>query len=88
MERKVKSVADANAKRDLMKYSLVASCVSEAAMCNNNNASSSSHDVSPDPSKFFPAVNGNLTKIVWAHAVNSVAELDKALSSRRSIEIP
>ncbi|CAL1677891.1 unnamed protein product [Lasius platythorax] len=54
--------------------------VFQAAMCNNNNASSSSH-VSPDPSKFFPAVNGNLTKIVWAHAVNSVAELDKALSS-------
>ncbi|KAL6438344.1 hypothetical protein ACFW04_004480 [Cataglyphis niger] len=44
-------------------------------MCNNN-----SH-VSPDPTKFFPNVKGNLTKIVWAHAVNSLAELERALSS-------
>ncbi|XP_011878459.1 PREDICTED: protein FAM151B isoform X2 [Vollenhovia emeryi] len=33
------------------------------------------------PSEFFPNVKGNLTKIVWAHAVNSQAELEKALSS-------
>ncbi|KAL6438345.1 hypothetical protein ACFW04_004480 [Cataglyphis niger] len=49
--------------------------VIQAAMCNNN-----SH-VSPDPTKFFPNVKGNLTKIVWAHAVNSLAELERALSS-------
>lgn len=53
--------------------------VSEAAMCNNN-----SH-VSPDPTKFFPNVKDNLTKIVWAHAVNSLAELDRTLLSGRSI---
>lgn len=51
--------------------------VIQAAMCNNN----SSIQVSPDPTKFFPNIKGNLTKIVWAHAVNSLAELDKALSS-------
>ncbi|XP_011702125.1 PREDICTED: protein FAM151B isoform X2 [Wasmannia auropunctata] len=33
------------------------------------------------PSDFFPNVKGNLTKIVWAHAVNSQAKLEKALSS-------
>ncbi|XP_032665961.1 protein FAM151B isoform X2 [Odontomachus brunneus] len=33
------------------------------------------------PKNFFPEVKGNLTKIVWAHAVNSKAELDRALSS-------
>lgn len=33
------------------------------------------------PSEFFPDVKGNLTKIVWAHAVNSQAELEKALSA-------
>lgn len=37
------------------------------------------------PSEFFPDVKGNLTKIVWAHAVNSQAELEKALSAGRSI---
>ncbi|XP_072749953.1 protein FAM151B isoform X2 [Anoplolepis gracilipes] len=46
-------------------------------MCTNNLS-----PVSPDPTKFFPNVKGNLTKIVWAHAVNSQAELDKALSSK------
>lgn len=83
---KVKSADDANAKRDLRKYNLAISCVSEAVMCNdsNRNASSSSR-ISPDPSKFFPAINKNLTKIVWAHAVNSQAELGKALASGRSI---
>jgi len=53
------------------------SCVSEAAMCNVA--------VSPDPRNFFPDVKDNLTKIIWAHAVNSQAELEKALSSGRSI---
>jgi len=53
------------------------SCVSEAAMCNVT--------VSPDPRNFFPNVKNNLTKIIWAHAVNSQAELEKALSSGRSI---
>lgn len=83
-EEKVKSVTDANTKCDLLKYSLVASRVSEAAMCNDN---SSCCHISPDPTKFFPNVKDNLTKIVWAHAVNSLAELDKALSSGRSITI-
>lgn len=87
-EEKVKSVSvtDANAKRNLIKYSLllVASRVSEAAMCNDN---STCCHVSPDPAKFFPYIKGNLTKIVWAHAVNSLAELDKALLSGRSIAI-
>lgn len=78
------SVTDANAKRDLIKYSLVASRVSEAALCNDN---SSCCHVSPDPTKFFPNVEGNLTKIVWAHAVNSLAELEKALLSGRLIAI-
>lgn len=71
-------------KRDLIKYSLVTSRVSEAALCNDN---SSCCHVSPDPTNFFPNVKGNLTKVVWAHAVNSQAELDKALSSGRSIAI-
>lgn len=39
-----------------------------------------------NPSEFFPDIKGNLTKIVWAHAVNSQAELEKALSSGRSID--
>ncbi|XP_072749952.1 protein FAM151B isoform X1 [Anoplolepis gracilipes] len=51
--------------------------VTQAVMCTNNLS-----PVSPDPTKFFPNVKGNLTKIVWAHAVNSQAELDKALSSK------
>lgn len=43
----------------------------QAAMCN----------VSPDPRIFFPSINGNLTKIVWAHAVNSQADLERVLAS-------
>lgn len=58
-----------------------ASYVSEAAMCNT--AKNCSRICSP--SEFYPNVKGNLTKIIWAHAVNSQAELDKALSSGRSI---
>ncbi|KAL0102140.1 hypothetical protein PUN28_018576 [Cardiocondyla obscurior] len=34
-----------------------------------------------DPSEFFADVKSNLTKIVWAHAVNSEKELKNALSS-------
>ncbi|GAB1863257.1 Fam151b protein [Camponotus japonicus] len=52
--------------------------VIQAALCNDN---SSCCHVSPDPTKFFPNVKDNLTKIVWAHAVNSLAELEKALLS-------
>ncbi|XP_014468258.1 PREDICTED: protein FAM151B isoform X2 [Dinoponera quadriceps] len=37
--------------------------------------------VSTEPRNFFPDVKGNLTKIVWAHAVNSKAELEAVLSS-------
>ncbi|EZA62872.1 hypothetical protein DMN91_003152 [Ooceraea biroi] len=47
--------------------------VIQAATCNVT--------VSPDPRNFFPGVKDNLTRIVWAHAVNSLAELEKALSS-------
>lgn len=36
-------------------------------------------EIAPDPKTFFPAIEGNLTKIVWAHAVNSQANLSKAL---------
>ncbi|KAG7213402.1 hypothetical protein KM043_002687 [Ampulex compressa] len=43
----------------------------QAAMC----------AVSPDPKDFFPKIQGNLTKIVWAHAVNSQAELESAFAS-------
>lgn len=42
-----------------------------AAMC----------DIAPDPKVFFPVIKDNLTKIVWAHAVNSQADLIKALTS-------
>ncbi|XP_012524870.2 protein FAM151B isoform X2 [Monomorium pharaonis] len=45
-------------------------------MCATNNCSRTCY-----PSEFFPAIKGNLTKIVWAHAVNSQAELEKALLS-------
>ncbi|KOC69026.1 Protein FAM151B [Habropoda laboriosa] len=38
-------------------------------------------NVTTDPSNYFSNINGNLTKIVWAHAVNSKAELSKALAS-------
>ncbi|XP_066597999.1 protein FAM151B [Prorops nasuta] len=37
--------------------------------------------VAPDPITFFSKINGNLTKIVWAHAVNNQILLSKALSS-------
>ncbi|XP_070150460.1 protein FAM151B isoform X2 [Polyergus mexicanus] len=47
-------------------------------MCNNN---SSCCHISPDPIKFFPNVKGNLTKIVWAHAVNNLTKLDTVLLS-------
>ncbi|KAG5331013.1 F151B protein, partial [Acromyrmex charruanus] len=43
-------------------------------MCNNCSSPC-------NPSEFFPNIQGNLTKITWAHAVNSLTELDKALSS-------
>ncbi|XP_003706204.1 protein FAM151B isoform X2 [Megachile rotundata] len=43
----------------------------QAAMC----------DVSTDPKSYFPQIKGNLTQIVWAHAVNSQADLAKALES-------
>lgn len=36
--------------------------------------------IAPDPTTFFPEIKGNLTKIVWAHAVNSKANLTKALT--------
>lgn len=38
-------------------------------------------EIAPDPKTFFPAIEGNLTKIVWAHAVNSQANLTKALNA-------
>lgn len=37
--------------------------------------------IAPDPTTFFPDIKGNLTKIVWAHAVNSKANLTKALTA-------
>ncbi|XP_017760136.1 PREDICTED: protein FAM151B isoform X2 [Eufriesea mexicana] len=40
-----------------------------------------SANVSTDAASFFLEIQGNLTKIVWAHAVNSQVELDKALKS-------
>ncbi|XP_029159327.1 protein FAM151B isoform X2 [Nylanderia fulva] len=55
---------------------------SKAAMCDdtsNKNAGSSSH-VAPDPNTFFPAAKDNLTKIVWAHAVNDQKKLNEALA--------
>ncbi|XP_018373655.1 PREDICTED: protein FAM151B isoform X2 [Trachymyrmex cornetzi] len=33
------------------------------------------------PKEFFPNIKGNLTKIKWAHRVNSLMDLDKALVS-------
>ncbi|KAK2581277.1 hypothetical protein KPH14_008067 [Odynerus spinipes] len=38
-------------------------------------------EITPDPKTFFPEIKGNLTKIVWAHAVNSQADLTKALTA-------
>lgn len=37
------------------------------------------------PNQFFQNIEGNLTKIVWAHAVNSRAKLEEALLSSKSI---
>lgn len=77
---KVKSVyRREHAKCDPDNNSQGASCVSEAAMCSSNCSRICS------PSEFFPEIKGNLTEIVWAHAVNSQVELEKALSSGRSI---
>ncbi|XP_076628711.1 protein FAM151B isoform X2 [Colletes latitarsis] len=33
------------------------------------------------PQSFFPSIDGNLTRIAWAHAVNSQAKLAKALKN-------
>ncbi|XP_076239232.1 protein FAM151B [Calliopsis andreniformis] len=41
----------------------------QAAMCN----------VTSNPAIFFPSIDGNLTKISWAHAVNSLALLNETL---------
>ena len=38
-------------------------------------------NVSMDPRTFFPSIQGNLTKIVWAHAVNSQEKLSEALKN-------
>lgn len=53
---------------------IVLLAVIQTAMCNN--CSSPCY-----PSEFFSNIQGNLTKITWAHGVNSLTELDKALSS-------
>ncbi|XP_076766119.1 protein FAM151B [Xylocopa sonorina] len=44
-------------------------------------AAMSTTNVTVDPSTFFAKINGNLTKIVWAHAVNNKTKLEKALKS-------
>ncbi|KYN43643.1 hypothetical protein ALC56_01905 [Trachymyrmex septentrionalis] len=75
---KVKSVYRANAKHGSDNNSQGVSYVSETAMCNNCSSTCS-------PSEFFPNIQGNLTKIIWAHGVNSLTELDKALASGRSL---
>ncbi|XP_015598599.1 protein FAM151B isoform X2 [Cephus cinctus] len=36
--------------------------------------------VSPPVTTFFPTIEGNLTKITWAHAVNNSTELNNALA--------
>ncbi|XP_043580204.1 protein FAM151B isoform X2 [Bombus pyrosoma] len=41
----------------------------------------SASNVSVDVATFFPKIEGNLTKIVWEHAVNSKEKLDNALVS-------
>ncbi|XP_043258784.1 protein FAM151B [Colletes gigas] len=43
----------------------------QAVMCNN----------STDPKSFFPSIDGNLTRIAWAHAVNSQEKLAIALKN-------
>lgn len=75
---KVKSACRADVNAALIITVKWISRVSEAAMCNNCSRVCY-------PSEFFPDVKENLTKIVWAHAVNSLAELEKALLSGRSI---
>ncbi|XP_043512148.1 protein FAM151B isoform X1 [Frieseomelitta varia] len=45
----------------------------QAAMCANNGT--------VDVATFFPQINGNLTKIVWAHAVNNKSKLEKVLDT-------
>ncbi|XP_012222554.1 protein FAM151B isoform X2 [Linepithema humile] len=55
---------------------IVSLAMIQLAMCSSNNDT-----ISPPPSEFFPDVKSNLTKIVWAHAVNNHTELAKALSS-------
>ncbi|XP_033204265.1 protein FAM151B isoform X1 [Bombus vancouverensis nearcticus] len=44
-------------------------------------AAMSASNVSVDVATFFPDIEGNLTKIVWEHAVNSKEKLDNALVS-------
>ncbi|XP_060821750.1 protein FAM151B isoform X1 [Bombus pascuorum] len=44
-------------------------------------AAMSASNVSVDVATFFPNIKGNLTKIVWEHAVNSKEKLDNALAS-------
>lgn len=40
----------------------------------------------PDPRDFYAAkIKGNLTKITWAHAVNSKKELADALADGKSM---
>lgn len=46
----------------------------QAAMCANN-------ATVVDVATFFPQINGNLTKIVWAHAVNDRSKLEKVLET-------
>ncbi|XP_053980436.1 protein FAM151B isoform X1 [Hylaeus volcanicus] len=36
---------------------------------------------STDPKTFFPAIDGNLTRIVWAHAVNNQSKLNETLKN-------
>ncbi|XP_015173504.1 PREDICTED: protein FAM151B isoform X2 [Polistes dominula] len=38
--------------------------------------------IAPDPKTFFQGIKGNLTNIVWAHAVNSKENLAKALTAK------
>ena len=38
-------------------------------------------DIFMDPRTFFPSIQDNLTKIVWAHAVNSQEKLSEALKN-------
>ncbi|XP_020281493.1 protein FAM151B [Pseudomyrmex gracilis] len=55
--------------------------VTQTAVCNSDNSKNNSTSMYQDPRTFFPGIKGNLTKIVWAHAVNSLAKLESALSS-------